>query len=161
MTFLTKPPRATRRDVVIGVATIPAAQFVTGMMPGSARASQPMNMEAAIREFVGPGSVLDGKVKLEIPPLVDNGNSVTLTVSVESPMSPADYVKRIAVFNEKNPQPQVAVFHLGPRSGKAQVQTRIRLATSQKLVAIAQLSDGSFWSASAESIVTLAACLEG
>ncbi len=69
-----------------------------------------------------------------------------LTVAVESPMTAADHVKAIAVFNEKNPQPHVALFHLGPRSGRARVATRIRLANSQKLVAIAEMSDGSFWS---------------
>jgi sulfur-oxidizing protein SoxY len=126
-----------------------------------ARAVTPDSLEAAIREFVGDAQVREDRVKLDVPPLVDNGNSVTLTVSVESPMNSADHVRKIAVFNERNPQPNVAVFQLGPRSGKAQVQTRIRLATSQKLVAIAQMSDGSFWSASADTIVTLAACLEG
>src|SRR3954465_2399680 len=102
-------------------------------------------MEAAIREFAGKAAIRDGRVKLEIPALVENGNSVTLTVAVESPMSAADPVKSIAVLHDKNPQPNVAVFHLGPRSGRARVETRIRLATSQKLIAVAQMSDGSLW----------------
>ena len=148
-------PAPTRRALVAGAA---AAASVLVVRPG--RAAQPEGMEAAIREFVGEAAARQGRVKLEIPPLVENGNSVTLTVSVESPMTAADHVKRIAVFNEKNPQPNVAVFTLSPRSGKAQVQTRIRLATSQKLVAVAQMSDGSFWQDTADVIVTLAACLE-
>jgi sulfur-oxidizing protein SoxY len=152
---------ATRRDLIAAVALVPGAHLLSVLSASPAGAAGPDGMDAAIREFVGEAPTREGRVKLEIPPLVDNGNSVTLTVSVESPMTAADHVKRIAVFNEKNPQPNVAVFHLGPRSGKAQVQTRIRLATSQKLVAVAQMSDGSFWSASAEAIVTLAACLEG
>jgi sulfur-oxidizing protein SoxY len=95
-----------------------------------------------------------------VPPLVENGNVVPLTVMVDSPMSEADHVKTIAVFNEKNPQPNVAVFHLGPRCGRGNVATRLRLANSQKLTAIAEMSDGTFWSDSADVIVTLAACTE-
>ena len=75
-------------------------------------------------------------------------------------MTAADHVKAIAIFNEKNPQPHVAVFHLGPRAGKASVATRIRLADSQKVVAIAEMSDGSCWSDTQDVIVTIAACLE-
>jgi sulfur-oxidizing protein SoxY len=72
----------------------------------------------------------------------------------------ADHVRRIAVFNEKNPQPNVAVFHLSPRSGRAGVSTRTRLSDSQKVVAVVEMSDGGFWSAGADVIVTLAACVE-
>ena len=83
-----------------------------------------------------------------------------MTVSVSSPMTPNDYVRSIHVFNEKNPQPNIGNFYLGPRAGRVQVSTRIRLADSQKVVAIAHLSDGSFWSATVEIVVTLAACTE-
>ena len=108
----------------------------------------------------GGAAVRTGKVKLDIPPLVENGNTVPMTVSVSHPMAPEDHVKSIHVFNEKNPQPNIANFHLGPHTGRAQVSTRIRLADSQKIVAIAKLSDGSFWSASVDVVVTLAACTE-
>jgi sulfur-oxidizing protein SoxY len=120
----------------------------------------PAMLASAIRDLVGEAAVKVGKVKLEIPPLVENGNTVPMTVSVESPMTAEDYVKRIHVFNEKNPQPNIGNFHLGPRAGRAKVTTRIRLADSQKVTAIAQLSDGSFWSGSVDVIVTLAACTE-
>ena len=83
-----------------------------------------------------------------------------MTVSVAHPMAPEDHVASIHVFNEKNPQPNIGNFYLGPHAGRAQVSTRIRLADSQKIVAIAKLSDGSFWSASVEVVVTLAACTE-
>jgi sulfur-oxidizing protein SoxY len=99
-------------------------------------------------------------VVLEIPPLVENGNSVPLTVKVDSPMAPRDFVKTIAVFNERNPQPNVANFHLTPRAGRAAVSTRIRLGDSQNIIAVAQMSDGTFWSGSAELVVTLPACVE-
>jgi sulfur-oxidizing protein SoxY len=105
--------------------------------------------------------VQTGKVKLQIAQLVDNGNTVPLTVSVDHPMTDADHVSTVAVFNQRNPQREVAIFTLGARAGKAQVSTRIRLATSQRLVAVAKLSDGSYWSQSADVIVTLAACIEG
>lgn len=105
--------------------------------------------------------MLKGRVKLDIAELVDNGNVVPITVTVDSPMTADKYVRSIAVFNEKNPQRDVIKFTLSPKSGKALVSTRIRLATTQKLVAVAQLSDGSFWSQTVEVIVTLAACIEG
>ena len=118
-------------------------------------------MEEAIRALVGEAAINRGKVKLELPPIVENGNTVPLTVSVESPMTEADQVASIHIFNQKNPQPYVAAFHLGPRAGKAAVSARIRLADSQRVMAIARLGDGSFWSDSADVIVTLAACAEG
>jgi sulfur-oxidizing protein SoxY len=120
----------------------------------------PAMLATAIRNVVGEAPVRTGKVKLDVPPLVENGNTVPMTVSVSNPMTPDDYVKSIHVFNEKNPQPNIGNFHLGPHAGRAQVSTRIRLADSQKVVAIARLSDDSFWSASVDIVVTLAACTE-
>lgn len=122
--------------------------------------ASPASMASAIRIVVGENPIKTGKVKLEVPPLVENGNTVPMTVSVESPMAPEDHVLSIHVFNEKNPQPNIGNFYLGPDSGRAQVSTRIRLADSQKVVAIARLSDGTYWSATVDVIVTLAACTE-
>src|SRR4029077_4533077 len=82
-----------------------------------------------------------GKVKLDVPPLVENGNAVPLTVSVESPMTDADHVKAIHVFNEKNPQPYVLTARFGPRAGRARLSTRIKLADAQRVVAVAEMSD--------------------
>jgi sulfur-oxidizing protein SoxY len=120
----------------------------------------PAMLNAAIRNVVGEAQLRTGKVRLDIPPLVENGNTVPMTVSVTSPMTATDYVKSIHIFNEKNPQPNIGNFYLGPRAGRAQVSTRIRLADSQKVVAIARLSDDSFWSVAADVVVTLAACTE-
>ena len=117
-------------------------------------------MAEAIRKVVGTTTPTEGRVKLDVPPLVENGNTVPLTITVESPMTPADYVKAIHVFNEKNPQPNVLSARLGPHSGKAIVGTRIKLGDSQRIVAIAETSDGKFWIGGADVIVTLAACLE-
>ena len=128
-----------------------------GLKPGSARAQA---MQDAVARVVGVAKVREGKVKLTVPSLVENGNTVSLSVTVDSPMTEADHVKAIHIFNEKNPQPDVASFQLGPRAGRASVATRVRLADSQRLVAICQMSDGTFWSDSADVVVTLAACLE-
>jgi sulfur-oxidizing protein SoxY len=117
-------------------------------------------MQDAIRRVVGSARVTPGRVTLDLPPLVENGNTVPLAVSVESPMTEADHVRAIHLFTEKNPQPDVASFRFGPRAGRASVATRIRLADTQTVVAIGELSDGSFWSASVAVVVTLAACLE-
>ena len=117
-------------------------------------------MQDAIRKVVGTASVGTGRVKLDVPPLVENGSTVPLAISVESPMTAADHVKAIHVFTEKNPQPDVVSCRFGPRAGRASVSTRIRLADTQTVIAIAEFSDGSFWSAKADVVVTLAACLE-
>jgi sulfur-oxidizing protein SoxY len=117
-------------------------------------------MRQAMREILGEAEARPGKVTLDIPALVENGNAVPLTVSVDSPMSEEDHVKAIYVFNEKNPQPHVISVALGPRAARARITTRIKLADSQQVTAIAEMSDGSFWSGSADVIVTLAACVE-
>jgi len=149
---------ATRRDILrTGAAT--GAAFATLLLVRPVLA-KPADMQAAIRAFTGTAPISNGKVELVLPALVENGNSVPLTVNVAHWMEPNDYVKTIAIFNEKNPQPNVAIFHLTPRAGRATVSTRIRLGDSQKITAIAQLSDGSFWSDDAEVIVTLPACAE-
>jgi sulfur-oxidizing protein SoxY len=117
-------------------------------------------LEAAVRDFTGGAAPRDGRVHLDVAPLVENGNTVPLTVSADSPMTEADHVSAIAVFNARNPQRDVAIFHFTPRSGRATVSTRIRLATSQTLVAVARMSDGSYWTTQSYVIVTLAGCIE-
>ena len=135
------------------------AGFAVSLVPFAAEAT-PDTMAAAIRQVTGGAPLQAGKVTLDIPPLVENGNAVPLTVSVESPMTEADFIKAIHVFNEKNPQPHVFDARLSPRNGKAVVGTRIKLADAQKVVAIAETSKGEFFSASADVIVTIAACIE-
>jgi sulfur-oxidizing protein SoxY len=141
-----------RREILAGGA----AAAVLAASPASA---EPTYSEA-VRAFTGAAEIRRGKVKIEVPLLVENGNSVPVTITVDSPMSATDFVKAIVLLNEKNPQPNVATFHLGPRAGRAKVSTRMRVAISQNLHAVAQLSDGSFWTDSAEVVVTLPACAE-
>lgn len=121
----------------------------------------PDSLQAALRDFTGGVTPQRGRVKLDLPPLVENGNSVSVTLKMDSPMTPQEHVQALALFTEQNPQPHVAVFHLGPRSGQAIVTTRMRLATSQTVIAMARTSDGKLWSDQVEVIVTLAACVEG
>ncbi len=152
-------PQSRRRFLAVasGIAAASA-------LPSVARAQMfrtPLNnMPEAIRKLVGTKTIHQGKVKLDVPPLVENGHLVPLVVNVESPMTEADHVKAIHVFTERNPLPEMASFRLGPRAGRARVATRVRMADTQNVVAIAELSDGSFWSDSMYMIVTLAACLE-
>jgi len=150
-------PGPTRRQVLNQGLTFVGSSLALWIQP--ARAT-PEAMRAAMRNVTGEATVGKGKVKIELPALVESGNAVPLSVSVASAMTATDYVKSIHVFNERNPQPNVLGVRLGPRAGRASFNTRIRLADSQTVVAIAELSDGSFWSESVDVIVTLPACLE-
>jgi sulfur-oxidizing protein SoxY len=144
---------ANRRSFLLGAASVV-------LVPFDAAHATPEALADAIKELTGGKEMRTGKIKLDAPPLIENGNTVPITVSVDSPMTDADHVKSIHLFNEKNPQPHVFSATLAPRNGRAQVSTRIKLADTQKIVAIAQTSDGTFWTASAEVIVTIAACIE-
>jgi sulfur-oxidizing protein SoxY len=147
-------------------------QFLTlvcgALAAGQAAAQLDPNIQAlrraalakAIQKVTEGKPLRNGKVKLQVPPLVDNGNTVPLSVTVDSPMSAADHVKTIHVFTERNPQPYVLSAYLGPRAGRASISTRARIADTGQVIAIAQLSDGSFWQDSVSVIVTLSACLE-
>jgi sulfur-oxidizing protein SoxY len=146
-----------RREILQAAAALAGGGVLLSIRPAAAT---PEMMKDAVRAVIGEAPVKKGKVKLDLPPLVENGNSVPCTVSVESPMTAADYVKAIHIFNEKNPQPNVISVKLGPRAGRASFSTRIRLADSQTVTAIAELSDGSLWSDDIDVIVTLAACVE-
>ena len=154
---ITDDPRLTlsRRAVLAGGGALTVTALT--LRPASAT---PETMRAAIRQIVGDAELKKGRAHLEIPPLVENGNTVSCSISVDSPMTQADHVKAIHIVNEKNPQPNVISVALGPRAGRARFSTRIRLADTQKVIAIAQLSDGSFWSDSADVVITLGACLE-
>lgn len=121
----------------------------------------PDSLQAAIAAFTGARTPAEGPVRIEISPLVENGNTVPVSVVVDSPMTAADHVVAIGLFNERNPHSEVATFTLGPHNGVARVSTRMRLATSQKVVAVARLSDGRCWQHTVDVVVTLAACVEG
>jgi sulfur-oxidizing protein SoxY len=148
--------RPSRREFLIGSAVIGMASA----LPLESASATPAMLDEAIRDVIGEANLQPGKITLEVPPLVENGNTVPVTIIVDSPMSKADHVKAIHVFNEKNPQPHVISITLGPRAGKARIATRIKLADTQRIVGIAEMSDGSFWTGEANVIVTIAACVE-
>jgi sulfur-oxidizing protein SoxY len=154
MNEMSSSPLSRRGALALGAGAL----AITLVRP--ARAT-PEKMQAVIEAFTGGKPVQEGRVKLDITLLVENGNSVPFSVNVESPMTTGDHVKRIGVFNEKNPLPDVAIFNLTPRCGRAQVASRMRLNDTQMITAIAEMSDGSYWSATSEVIVTLPACVEG
>ena len=149
-----------RREFILTAGGVAAGIGLGAVIAVRPAHATPQSMQEAIRKVVGQAQVTPGKIKLELPPLSENGHAVPLTVSVESPMTRDDHVKALHVFTEKNPQPDVVSFRFGPRAGRAKVATRIRLATTQTVTAICELSDGSFWSGTADVVVTLAACLE-
>jgi sulfur-oxidizing protein SoxY len=147
----------TRRRFLVTAAGSGLA--LAALPPGAVHAT-PETMAAAMREVLGDAEPRKGKVKLDLPVMVENGNVVPMTVSVEAPLQGPERALSLHVFAELNPNPNVANFYFGPRAGKPQAATRIRLSTSQTVYAVAKLADGTCWSDQIELLVTLAACLE-
>jgi sulfur-oxidizing protein SoxY len=117
-------------------------------------------LKPLVEKITGGQTLREGRVTLDIPHLSDNGHLVPLKVSVTSAMDDRDYVRAIHVLSEKNPRPVIAVFHLHPHCGRADISTRIRLNGAQHILVIAAMSDGSYWATAAEVIVTETACLD-
>ena len=145
-----------RRAFLLFFGTAPAF----AQLPPNISAQRQAALRDAMRKVTGGAAVRTGKVTISIPPLIDNGNTVPISVTVDSPMTEKEHVKAIHIFTEKNPQPYVLSAQLGPRAGRAMVSTRARIADTGQVIAIAQLSDGSFWSDTVSVVVTLSACLE-
>jgi sulfur-oxidizing protein SoxY len=141
-----------RRDFLAGAAGALA-------FPGAALA-QADPLDPLVRALTNGAPVRKGKVTLVLPQLADNGNSVPVRITVDSPMTAADHVKSVHLYSERNPVHNMANFYLGPRAGKAEINSRVRLAGSQRVTAVAKLSDGSFWYDAAPIVVTLSACLD-
>ncbi|WP_088347615.1 MULTISPECIES: thiosulfate oxidation carrier protein SoxY [Rhodomicrobium] len=146
----------TRRQIMQAAAALAGAALVRA--PEARAATQ---LEDAIAEKTRGAAVERGRVTLGIPQIAENGLSVFTTVSVESPMTAQDHVKAIHIFSEKNPIAHIASFRLGARAGRAKVSTNIRLAASQRVTAIAEMSDGRFYSDERNVVVTIAACIDG
>ena len=137
-----------------------AALVATVIVRPAAALTQSEVLVPLVKAYAAGGTIREGRVKFDIAPLVDNGNSVPIEVTVDSPMTQAQHVVGIAVFNEKNPQSDVAQFTLTPLSGHARVATRMRLAVTQQLVAVAKMNDGNCWTHTVEVLVTIASCIE-
>lgn len=143
-------PRRRFLSFLAGIAALPFLR--------RAHANDPLT--PLINKVTQGAQVTAGRVKLVVPRLADNGHSVPLKVAVESAMTAAEHVRSITLLSERNPRPIMATFHFNPRAGRAEVITRVRLNGTQRVVALAQLSDGSYWSGSAEVEVTESACLD-
>lgn len=141
-----------------GVLALAAGGMAITVLPRPASAQLAAPTQAAIDRLRGSRTPQEGRITLRAPPIAENGNTVPLTVSVESPMTAADHVKAIHVFADKNPTPDVATFHLTPAMGRASADTRIRLGQTQDVVALAEMSDGTLFMARAEVKVTIGGC---
>jgi sulfur-oxidizing protein SoxY len=152
-----EPSGVSRRYVL----SVMAATLVLPVARGESPAAEvPQHLQTLIAEVTAGTTPTVGRVKLTLPPLAESGNSVPLKLLIESPMTAQDYVKSVHVFSARNPRPVIARFHLGPQSGKAEINTRVRLAGTQRVWALAVMSDSSAWLGSAEVVVTAAACTD-
>jgi sulfur-oxidizing protein SoxY len=146
-------------------ATDPGRRRALALIAGAAcllivrpAGATPEDLAAALAETFGARPITPGKVTLELPKLAENGAIVPVSVSVDSPMTEQNYVKRIYLFAEKNPLPRIAEFELGPHNGRARVASRIRIADSQHITAVAMMNDDSLWSAAVQVEVTVTGC---
>jgi sulfur-oxidizing protein SoxY len=147
-----------RRTVLQLMASIPALANIRKAT--AQNFLPPQDLRPYIDKLTNGAAVKAGRVVMEMPAIAENGNTIPFTLRVESPMTAKDHVKSVHLFAPRNPRPQVAAFHFGPHAGKAEVSTRVRLAGTQKVIAIASMSDGSFWSGELNIVVTAAACLD-
>ena len=141
-----------RRQVLAGGA---GALAVAGLGVAPAQAN---NAQDQIKAFTGGKQAAEAKVKLDLPEIAENGNTVPMTVTVESPMTDQSHVTEVLVLADGNPNAGVATFHFSPASGVAEANTRIRLATTQNIIAVAKMNDGSFVMASKQVKVTIGGC---
>lgn len=146
----------TRRTFLMGASA-------TGILAGGTRdvAATPELRDREVAQITGGAPIKDARVRLTVPPVAENGLSVYTVVEVDSPMTDKDHVRRIFVLAEQNPIARLLTWHLGPRAGLAKVATNIRLAASQQVTAIAEMSDGTFWRDRKRVVVTVAACIDG
>lgn len=149
-------PVIARRRILVSVASAGAAGLLAQFAAGRAGATP--EAAKALLQTLAKGDAKEGRIAIRAPEIAENGNAVPVTVSVESPMTDKDHVKAIHIVADGNPNPGVASFVLTPLSGKAEVQIRVRMASTQKIVAVAQMADGSLWTAAREVKVTIGGC---
>ncbi len=146
-----------RRELLVGIGVAGATTLLL-LSDNPALAAADDGWEAALKKITGGATTIDGRVTLEMPEIAENGNTVPFSVSVDSPMTDKDYVKAVHVISTGNPQPVVATFHFTPDSGKAEISSRMRLAKTQEIVSVAELSDGKFALAKKTVKVTIGGC---
>ncbi|MDX2264470.1 MAG: thiosulfate oxidation carrier protein SoxY [Hyphomicrobiales bacterium] len=146
----------TRRTLILGAGASAATALLIGRAAATTQAR-----DAAVAELTGGAAIKDGRVRLTIPAVAENGLSVYTTIAVDSPMTEADHVRAIHIISEKNPIARLFTARFSPRSRVAKLSTNLRLASSQQVTALAEMSDGSFWRDRKDVIVTIAACIDG
>jgi sulfur-oxidizing protein SoxY len=146
------------RREILGVGAGATAFILLGGRSEFSEAATEPTAEEAIKAFTGGASVGEGRVSLSTPEIAENGNTVPVEVSVESPMTDADYVAEVLILAEGNPNPGVATFKFSVMSGAAEASTRIRLAKTQNVIAVAKMSDGSFFMDKKTVKVTIGGC---
>ena len=151
-----------RRQFVITVAagSAAAAALVAAGARVAIAAEEPKTIEEAIKRLLGDRELADGAkiISLDLPQIAENGNTVPLGIAIESPMTDEDYVKAVHIFADGNPRPDVASFHFTPANGVAQASTRMRLAKTQNVITVAEMSDGKAYITQAEIKVTIGGC---
>ncbi len=146
-----------RRDMIKIVGAGAITGVVASLLPNLAQADA-ASAAAAVKKAAGGKSPASGKITLDLPQIAENGNTVPIGFEVESPMSDSNYVKTVHVFADKNPSPDVAVFHFTPGCGRAKCSTRMRMAKTQNVIAVAEMNDGSVYMAKSEVKVTIGGC---
>jgi sulfur-oxidizing protein SoxY len=145
-----------RRDFVLGASAVAA---VTALLPlGATPAQAKTSWQDAMKAIIGAAKPADGRIKVMLPEIAENGNTVPFSLAVESPMSDKDYVKAVHIFASGNPRPDVASFTFSPLSGKALAASRMRLSRTQDIIAVAEMSDGKFYMAKRTVKVTIGGC---
>ena len=143
-----------RQTLALGAGAMSVAML--GVPVGPALAKN--DADEAIKKFTGGKIPVQGKVKLDLPEIAENGNTVPMTVSVESPMTEQSHVTDVLIVADENPRSGVVTFHFSPASGVAEANTRVRLAATQNVIAVAKMNDGSFFMASKQVKVTIGGC---
>lgn len=144
-----------RRDFVLGAAS---AAIVAALLPAVSGSAQAATFDEAVKALIGDAKPATGRISIDLPEIAENGNTVPLTFTVDSPMSDSDYVKAVHVLATANPRAEVASFYFSPASGKAEATSRIRLGKTQDVVAIAEMSDGKLFMSSRQVKVTIGGC---
>lgn len=144
-----------RQALTIGAGALTATAWGSSDLPAFAESN---GFEGVIAQFAGGRTPAQGRVNLDLPKIADDGASVPMTITVDSPMTEQSYVTDVLVVAEANPKARVAIFHFSPASGVAEVSTRIRLAQTENVVAIAKMNDGSVYMAKKEVTVTVGGC---
>ncbi len=154
---MSKACAASRRTVIKGVGTAVLTLSGLSLAGGPARADL-AKAEKLLKELIGDRTPQEGKVRLDMPQIAENGQSVPLTAAVDSPMTAENYCKAIHILADGNPEAGVCTFRFTPASGRAEFSTRMRLAQTQNVWAVAELSDGSVWMTKTEVKVTIGGC---